>query len=168
MKTNLKENNGITLIALIITIIVLLILAVVTISAVNEGGIFAHANNAATKYNAAATEENVKIAELISNVPGTEPDGGWKYNSSTGKYEKGENSYALGVELTYADLENLGLEVGTKTYKGKWEVIGTTSSNHLKLVSTQNVTTARLGPMDPVAIANSEKNMNMTGQFIHI
>ena len=57
MKKNLKENKGITLIALIITIIVLLILAVVTINAVNEGSIFAHANNAVTKYNAAATEE---------------------------------------------------------------------------------------------------------------
>ena len=50
MKTNLKEQKGITLIALIITIVVLLILAVVTISAVNEGSIFAHANNAATRY----------------------------------------------------------------------------------------------------------------------
>ena len=60
-----KENKGITLIALIITIIVLLILAVVTISAVNEGSIFAHANNAATRYNAAATEENSLLTNYL-------------------------------------------------------------------------------------------------------
>ena len=50
MNVKIKQNKAITLIALIITIIVLLILAVVTISAVNEGSIFAHANNAATRY----------------------------------------------------------------------------------------------------------------------
>ena len=68
MKTNLKENKGITLIALIITIIVLLILAVVTITAVNEGNIFAHANNAATKWNAAATEENTMISNYLTEM----------------------------------------------------------------------------------------------------
>ena len=65
---NLKSNKGITLIALIITIIVLLILAVVTISAVNEGNIFAHANNAATKWNAAATEENIIISNYLTEM----------------------------------------------------------------------------------------------------
>lgn len=65
MKNDLKENKGITLIALIITIIVLLILAIVTISGVNEGKIFAHANNAATKWNAAATEENGIISNYL-------------------------------------------------------------------------------------------------------
>ena len=68
MKNNLKEEKGITLIALIITIIVLLILAVVTISAVSEGGIFAHANNAATRWNAAATEENAIIADYLTKM----------------------------------------------------------------------------------------------------
>jgi len=68
MKTNLKENKGITLIALIITIILLLILAIVTISAVNEGNLFAHANNAATKYQEEAELENTKITEWISKM----------------------------------------------------------------------------------------------------
>ena len=65
---NLKENRGITLIALIITIILLLILAIVTISAVNEGNLFAHANNAATKYSDEAKLENEKISEWISKM----------------------------------------------------------------------------------------------------
>ena len=68
MKMKLKENKGITLIALIITIIILLILAVVTITAVSEGNIFNHANNAATRYNAAATEENAIITNYLSEM----------------------------------------------------------------------------------------------------
>ena len=63
-----KNQKGITLIALIITIILLLILAIVTISAVNEGNIFAHANNAATKYQEEAAKENALIANLLSDM----------------------------------------------------------------------------------------------------
>ena len=61
-----KDNKGITLVALIITIIVLLILAVVTISAVNEGSLFAHANNAATAYSQKAEEENTLISNYLN------------------------------------------------------------------------------------------------------
>ncbi len=63
-----KDNKGITLVALIITIIVLLILAVVTISAVNGGNLFAHANNAATTYSQKAEEENSMISSYISKM----------------------------------------------------------------------------------------------------
>ena len=63
-----KTQKGITLIALIITIIVLLILAVVTISAVNEGSIFAHANNAATRYSEEAERENRLISNLLDKI----------------------------------------------------------------------------------------------------
>ena len=65
---NLRENKGITLVALIITIIVLLILAVVTISAVNEGSLFAHANNAATSYSKAQDEENTMISNWLTEL----------------------------------------------------------------------------------------------------
>ena len=65
---NLKSNKGITLVALIITIIVLLILAVVTISAVNEGNLFSHANNAATTYSEKAEEENSLISSYIAEI----------------------------------------------------------------------------------------------------
>ena len=65
---NLKSNKAITLIALIITIVLIMILAVVTIGAVNEGGLFAHANNATTKYSTEADLENTKIAGYISEM----------------------------------------------------------------------------------------------------
>jgi len=76
----LKGNNAITLIALIITIILLLILAIVTISAVNEGNLFAHANNAVTKWNDETAKENVLISNYIANME---------------KYAKGETSDRL-------------------------------------------------------------------------
>ena len=46
----MKNNKGITLIALIITIVVLLILAAVAIGAANESDIVAYAKNAADGY----------------------------------------------------------------------------------------------------------------------
>ena len=107
-----KENKGITLIALIITIVVLLILAVVTISAVNEGSIFAHANNAATKYNAAATEENTLIKDYIEKMaeydPGEKP--GLKYRRLYYTQEQIENpssptGYST-ITMGYYFLEN--------------------------------------------------------------
>lgn len=58
MKTKIKNNLGITLVALIVTIIVLLILAGVSISLVfgNEG-LFEKANMASSRYNESKKEE---------------------------------------------------------------------------------------------------------------
>lgn len=64
----MKGQKGITLVALIITIIVLLILAVVTIAAVSEGNIFNHANNAATRFNEAATQENAILTNNLDKM----------------------------------------------------------------------------------------------------
>ncbi len=81
----IKKEEGITLVALIITIIVLLILAVVTISAVNEGSLFSHANNAATTYSEKATEENALISDYITKIEQHNVDGNdTKKSVSTG------------------------------------------------------------------------------------
>ena len=54
----MKKENGITLVALVVTIIVLLILAGVSLSMVfSQDGIFQRAENAANKWNAAAANE---------------------------------------------------------------------------------------------------------------
>ena len=63
-----KKDNGITLIALIITIIIMLILAVVTINALSEGNIFNHANNAATLYVEEAEKENKIISQSLDRM----------------------------------------------------------------------------------------------------
>lgn len=57
----MKQQKGITLIALVITIIVLLILAIVSISLVWKDGIIQHANNAVTRYKDAQYNEQQQI-----------------------------------------------------------------------------------------------------------
>jgi len=65
----LKEQKGITLVALVITVIVLLILAGVAMSLITgEGGLFARANRAGYAYNDAAYTEQGKWNDLYSNT----------------------------------------------------------------------------------------------------
>ena len=70
-----KMQKGITLIALIITIVVLLILAVVTIGAIQESKIIAHAKNAATTYNDEKSKEESAIAGYESLIDSKLPGG---------------------------------------------------------------------------------------------
>ena len=58
----LKNEKGITLLALIITIIVLLILAMVSIKLVKDGAIIQHAQSATSKYSDEQIIEKVKLA----------------------------------------------------------------------------------------------------------
>lgn len=61
----LKENKGVTLVALVITIIVLLILAGVTLSMVmGDNGIFGKANDASIKTSVSGAQDAVRLALL--------------------------------------------------------------------------------------------------------
>ena len=62
-KNKLKENNGITLIALIITIIVMLILVAVTITVAVNGGLFEYAGRAGRE-----TQNAIEKLYLFSNT----------------------------------------------------------------------------------------------------
>ena len=133
MKRNLKEEKGITLVALIITIIVLLILAVVTISAVNEGSLFAHANNAAKTYSEAQEKENKMIADYLTELKKHDNGSGNNDNNSSiiGKWyyygNIGNDEYAINITSTtvtggyfdrYTDVKySLDGNVLTITYK---------------------------------------------------
>ena len=64
----LKEEQGITLVALIITIVVLLILAIVSIGAVSDSNIIAYAQNAAQDYNTAKEEQEVLLREYETEI----------------------------------------------------------------------------------------------------
>ena len=67
MKNLKQKNNGITLIALIVTIIVLLILAGVTIATLTgENGIITKAIEARERTNQASAEEQVRLAVAAS------------------------------------------------------------------------------------------------------
>ena len=61
----LKENKGVTLVALVITIIVLLILAGVTLSMVmGDSGIFGKANKASSETAVSSARDAVRLAAL--------------------------------------------------------------------------------------------------------
>ena len=69
MKKYLKNTNGITLIALIITVIIMLILAGVAISALTtDGGLFSKTQSAVEKYNNAVKLQDEKISSLINEM----------------------------------------------------------------------------------------------------
>lgn len=74
-----NTSKGITLIALVITIIVLLILAGVAISmAIDSGGLFGKANEAAESWNTAVERDTTEITdllEIVNNVGGNSGDG---------------------------------------------------------------------------------------------
>ena len=61
MKRNLRKNNGITLVALVITIIILLILAGISISALTNIGIFQKAQDAEKKSKLADAKESMTL-----------------------------------------------------------------------------------------------------------
>lgn len=72
----MKNQKGITLVSLVITIVVLLILAGVAISiVVNENGIFGHATNAATQWNAAVQNEQTQVQNALNYLNNNIPAG---------------------------------------------------------------------------------------------
>ena len=58
----IKEQNGITLVALIITVIILLILAMVSISLVINSGIITKTKTTVDKYSEEEIGEQIKLA----------------------------------------------------------------------------------------------------------
>lgn len=64
----LKTQNGITLIALIITIIIMLILVSVTVSSTINGGLFTKAREANFKMELGKYKENFEINKIVKNI----------------------------------------------------------------------------------------------------
>lgn len=66
----MKNQNGITLIALIITIIVMLILVAVTVTTAVQSGLFGHAGNATKEWKEKEGQEQNIDKEMTTNVNG--------------------------------------------------------------------------------------------------
>ena len=64
MKQKLKNNNGITVVALVITIIIMLILAGVTVKIATGGGIIDKTKNASDEFEIEQEKEKVKSGYL--------------------------------------------------------------------------------------------------------
>lgn len=66
----LKNQKGITLVALVITIVILIILATVSITLAFKGGLVGHAESGADAYKAATNEEDKQITNVEHWVNG--------------------------------------------------------------------------------------------------
>ncbi|MBO4815371.1 MAG: hypothetical protein J5507_00020 [Clostridia bacterium] len=92
----MKKQNGITLIALIITIIVMLILVAVTINVALNGGLFDKAENAKN-----LTQKEVEREELISIAMGLyDIDSGITQNELVTELSKLNNNYVVDTDKT--------------------------------------------------------------------
>ena len=122
-----KRQEGITLVALVITVIVLIILAGVTLSTlVGDNGIITKAQEAKQNMANAAGEEDKLIQNLLNEIKGIEAGGG-EIEVPEGIIEFGEVTWSNGQ----AEVEILANTAGDTlqyqvngTEEGNWQEIG--------------------------------------------
>ena len=105
----LKDNNAITLIALVITIIILLILAGISISALTQTGLFGKAKEAEQKSKAALELENTTLGDYENEIN--------EIVSTGSREESNDNKYSLEEKIigTWID----GKKIYRRVYTGK-------------------------------------------------
>ena len=104
LKGNPKKQEGITLIALIITIIVMLILVAVTVNTAVNSGLFGHAKNATTDWKAAERQEgNIgndnQISDTVNKYTPDHPLAGKRVTQNT-KYESDGKTAMIPAKFT--------------------------------------------------------------------
>ena len=152
-----NNNNGITLIALVITIIVLLILAGVTINlTLGENGIFRTAEMAGKNYTQAQEEELAGIANFeneINNIIGGTDTPGTNDKTLASKAKPGdyvkymptEKQFSMTPEQTGQDLNQ---HFNTVDYTELWQVLYNDEEHGLQIISADIVGKLTLGHED--------------------
>ena len=121
MERQLKDVDGITLIALVITVVIMLILAGVAIGAVmNDGGLFSKTKEAVATYENAVQSENYKIQNLIEQME---------------DYINGTNT---GVDD--GELPGIESEIAVKTVEGMVPVTYNESDSSWYVVTEEEIT----------------------------
>ena len=150
-------NNGITLIALIITVIVLLILAGVTINlTLGENGIFKTAEMAGKNYTQAQEQELAGLANFeneINNIIAKTEDGSVEDNTLKSKaqpgdyikYEPTAKTFSMTPEQTGQDANQ---DFNTGDYTGLWQVLYNDDTHGLQIISVDIVGELTLGHDD--------------------
>ena len=173
MKQKLKNERGITLVALVITIIVLLILAGVTLSMVmGDSGIFGKANSAKEKTQLSNAEETIKLAVLENQVKSVSGDAALTNDQLKEEIAKKltEQGYTVsGSTVTYygdktIDIENyLEKESTSKSYNiGDSVTIG---SEEFFVISDKGTTVELLAKYVLNSAATAQENKDTDCAF---
>ena len=139
-RNKIKNDNGVTLIALVITIAVLLILAGVTIAEVfSDEGLWDKSNQFAESANATIEENSEQVKNMINELD--EIMNPWVQNKTvvTKKLKSGTKTYNVGDDYTY--------DCGVEGYTGGWKVLGA-ERGKLLIMSTVDVGTLKLSGKD--------------------
>lgn len=181
---NFRKDNGITLIALVVTIVVLLILAGITISTLfGENGIISAARKAADDTANAENTTNKGLQDLQDQMTDKLSDGKWKDNGN-GTLTCGSKTVTIGDYVTYDPgshthtpdtTKGAGTSVTASDYTTphtltasqlttqsnfkSWRVLGVNNKGQLELISS-NPTTQTLYLANDTGYLNAEDNLN--------
>ena len=108
-----KNNNGITLVALVVTIVILVILAGISIQAINNTGLFANAKQAKKKQEQAQELENSILTDYTGKI--SQYIDGKRGESSNESYNDLENVSRTFFSNNIINLKNRKSVVSTET-----------------------------------------------------
>ena len=131
----MRNQKGITLVALVITIIVLLILAGVSISlVVGQNGVLTQASNAVNTNEKASVKQNVEmgVASCVANF--------WNAYSSNTSVKVQDYLDTTEISKSCPDLETDGLTITTGLKTGTTHVDNTLNASTLTYKTTKKTT----------------------------
>ncbi len=150
----MKENKGITLIALIITIVIMLILLAVSIDLIIDGKIFTSAEKAVNGTNEKVAQQQGRVDELmgiLDDVEQKQKEHNFQYTDNTlaelkcdcetcKKTNPRGRNYKIGQQIKLTDSETLLTDTSTATGT-EWVVFGREDSNKDGKYETLLITT---------------------------
>ena len=141
-----KNQKGITLIALVITIVVLLILAGVSINTLfSDNGIIEIAKNAQNKMDEATKKDLEEINSLnnwLEENGGIKNETGGDTPTPTVEWTQNKTTVTNGT-ITYEVGEDYSYDCGVSGYTGSWKVLGA-ENGKLLIMSTVDIGTLQL------------------------
>ena len=165
---NFKKNNGITLVALIITIIILLILAAVTIMSITGDGIISKSRQAKDDYERSKQEEEGLLSGYLSKMD--EVTGDNAISGSTTWTDNGDGTFTSSYGITVALGDKVAYDEGSgktssvdSTFEMKdmqWRILNIEDDGKIKLISTQP-TDSRFKFSEEISWINSEEKLDM-------
>ena len=147
-KCKVKEDKGITLIALIVTIVALLIISGVTISAItdSENGVIENAKSA--KDEAEKSEEYINVQKAVMKIKALSP---------TGLIDTADPKEKLEKELKKID-SNVLINKNVENDQILWEIeINTGENNKRKYIIFKNGNTSENNSITSIQVPNSTK-----------